>query len=307
VTDPRTRHTRALLLAAASVVLVALVAVAAAGHPFGGSSSSHANPYAVDTILTIVIALYILAAAAVVILLFWGGLEVRRYPRQQTKKQRTVRMAVVLLGAAVLATIVAERYHFRAHPRQPTVNQTLPSGKRNAAKKTTTKPAPHHAQIRLAPLLAILGAGGLALLAFVIAEQRRRRRLPRDWTTVEALSDVLEETLDDLRTETDPRRAVIAAYVRMERSLAAHGIPRRPFEAPHEYLGRVLGDLSGGRLAAARLTALFERARFSPHEIDAGMKADAIEAIESLQADLAATEAEAEARARARARAAEAV
>ena len=38
---------------------------------------------------------------------------------------------------------------------------------------------------------------------------------------------------------------------------------------------------------------MFERARFSPHEIDAEMKNEAIEAIESLQADLAATEAEA--------------
>ena len=107
----------------------------------------------------------------------------------------------------------------------------------------------------------------------------------------ETLADVLDETLDDLRAESDPRRAVIAAYARMERSLAAHGVPRRRFEAPHEYLGRVLGELTGGRLAASRLTTLFERARFSPHEIDADMKAAAIEAIERLQADLAAVEA----------------
>jgi hypothetical protein len=300
VTDPRTRHTRGLLLAAASAVLVALVALAAAGHPFGGSSSSRANPYAVDTILTIVIALYIVLAAGVVIAMFWGGLQQRRFPRQQTKRQRTLRTAAVLLGAVVIATIAAERYHFRAHPRLPQQqNQTLPSGKRSADKKTAAKNASHQPQLRLAPLLAILGAGGIALAAFLIAERRRRRRLPRDWKVAEVLSDVLEETLDDLRAESDPRRAVIAAYARMERSLAAHGIPRRRFEAPHEYLGRVLGELSGGRLAAARLTALFERARFSPHEIDAGMKAEAIDAIESLQADLAATEAEEEARARA--------
>jgi hypothetical protein len=145
----------------------------------------------------------------------------------------------------------------------------------------------------LAPLLAILGASGIAVAAFLVAERRRRRRLPRDFNAAEALSDVLDETLDDLRVETDPRRAVIAAYARMERALAAHGFPRRRFEAPHEYLSRVLGELSGGRLAAARLTALFERARFSPHEINAEMKTEAIEAIESLQADLAATEAEA--------------
>ena len=49
--------------------------------------------------------------------------------------------------------------------------------------------------------------------------------------------------------------------------------------------------VTGGGLAARRLTALFERARFSPREVDAAMKAEAIEAIESLQDDLAATEA----------------
>ena len=136
MTDLRTRHTRALLLAAASIVLVALVAVAAAGQRLGGSSSSRANPYAVDTILTIVFALYILAAAGVLFGMFWGGLERRRYPRQQTKRQRTLRMAFVLLFAAVLVTVAAERYHFRAHPRQPLQTTTpLQSGKRSADKK----------------------------------------------------------------------------------------------------------------------------------------------------------------------------
>ena len=294
MTDLRTRHTRALLLAAASVVLVALVAVAASGYRIGGSSSARPNPYAVDTILTIFIALYILASVAVVGAMFWSGLELRRYPRQQTRRQRTWRMVFVLLVGAALVTVAAERYHFRAHPRPPAETPALGSGKKdNAHKKPGSSPAAHHAQLRVAPLLAILGASGIAVAAFLVAERRRRRRLPRDFNAAEALSDVLDETLDDLRVETDPRRAVIAAYARMERALAAHGFPRRRFEAPHEYLSRVLGELSGGRLAAARLTALFERARFSPHEINAKMKTEAIEAIESLQADLAATEAEA--------------
>ena len=294
MTDLRTRHTRALLLAAASVVLVALVAVAASGYRLGGSSSARPNAYAVDTILTIFIALYILASVAVVGAMFWSGLELRRYPRQQTRRQRTWRMVFVLLAGAVLVTVAAERYHFRAHPRPPAETPALGSGKKdNAHKKPGSSPAAHHAQLRLAPLLAILGASGIAVAAFLVAERRRRRRLPRDFNAAGALSDVLDETLDDLRVETDPRRAVIAAYARMERALAAHGFPRRRFEAPHEYLSRVLGELSGGRLAAARLTALFERARFSPHEINTEMKTEAIEAIESLQADLAATEAEA--------------
>jgi hypothetical protein len=35
-----------------------------------------------------------------------------------------------------------------------------------------------------------------------------------------------------------------------------------------------------------KLTQLFQRARFSTHEIDTGMKEDAIEALSGLQAEL---------------------
>jgi len=293
VSDPRTRFTRALLLATAAVALVALVAVAAGGYRLGGSNSTHASPYAIDVILTVVIALYLIAAIGVIVVMFWSGLELRRMPRQQTKRQRTLRSAAILVGMAVLITVAANRYHWRAHPHSPAQQAQAASGKgKGKHAKGAPAKAKQQPQLRLAPFLAVFGAAGIAVAAFVIAERRRRRRLPKDWAVAEVLSEVLEETLDDLRAEPDPRRAVIAAYARMERSLAAHGIPRRRFEAPHEYLGRVLGEISGGRLAATRLTALFERARFSPHEVDENMKASAIEAIESLQADLAAAELE---------------
>jgi beta-lactamase regulating signal transducer with metallopeptidase domain len=292
VSDPRTRFTRALLLATAAVALVALVAVAAGGYRLGGSNSTHASPYAVDVILTVVIALYLVAAIGVVVVMFWSGLELRRIPRQQTKRERTVRTVAILVGMAVLITVAANRYHWRAHPHPPTQPAQAGSGKGGKHTKGSHAKAKQQPQLRVAPFLAVLGAAGVAFAAFVIAERRRRRRLPKDWGVAEVLSDVLDETLDDLRAEPDPRRAVIAAYARMERSLAAHGIPRRRFEAPHEYLTRVLSEVSGGRLAATRLTALFERARFSPHEVDENMKASAIEAIESLQADLAAAELE---------------
>jgi len=290
VIDPRTRFTRALLLAAASVVLVALIAIAAGGYRLGGSNSSHASPYAVDTILTIAIAVYVIGAAAVILAMFWSGIELRRYQRQQTRRDRTVRTVLLLLGGAALLTVAAHRYHLRAHPHTPADNQPALKAAQGKDGKAIGRRSPEQPHVRLGPFLAILGAGGIAAAAFLVAERRRRRRLPHDWSVAETLSDVLDETLDDLRAESDPRRAVIAAYARMERALAAHGVPRRRFEAPHEYLGRVLTEVTGGGLAARRLTALFERARFSPHDVDASMKNKAIEAIESLQADLAAAE-----------------
>jgi hypothetical protein len=97
---------------------------------------------------------------------------------------------------------------------------------------------------------------------------------------------MLDETLDDLRRERDPRRAVIAAYARMERSLGGYGLPRRPAEAPLEYLGRVLAELAGSAAAARRLTRLFERAKFSEHAIDVKMKVDAIDAVVAVRDEL---------------------
>src|SRR5205823_2002096 len=79
--------------------------------------------------------LYIVAAVGVVVVMFWGGLELRRYPRQQTKSQRVWRMLAVLLGAAALVTVAAERYHLRGHPRPPSESQALG----NSAKRSTHK------------------------------------------------------------------------------------------------------------------------------------------------------------------------
>ena len=104
----------------------------------------------------------------------------------------------------------------------------------------------------------------------------------------------MDESLDDLRAEPDPRRAVIAAYARLERVLAAHGLPRNPAEAPLEYLGRMLTELSVSDRAARALTELFERAKFSQHAVGSEMKEQAIEALETVRDDLLAAQALAE-------------
>ena len=106
-----------------------------------------------------------------------------------------------------------------------------------------------------------------------------------------ALADVLDETLDDLRAESDPRRAVIAAYARMERALARV----RPSAQPVGGAGRVPArassptSRSAGR-ATSRLTALFSWAKFSGHDVAPEMKEEAIEALEAVRAELRAAE-----------------
>lgn len=277
------RFVRALALGAVALVLLGLVAVAAGGYRFGRPTSQHGSTYAVDLLLTIAIALYVVAAAAAFVGLFWAGLDVRRArARKGPERRRRARNAVILialLGALLVRSQL--RIHFGSHRSsdQPPAAATAGSGNARAHKS-------HDQQFKPVPFAIIVTGAGLAAAAFVVAESRRRRRLPKGWAAPEELAEVLDDTLETLRAEADPRRAVIRAYARMERLLATRGLERRGSEAPHEYLRRVLADVTGSAGAARRLTDLFEHARFSPHEVDAAMKQQAIEAVEELQQEL---------------------
>ncbi len=79
---------------------------------------------------------------------------------------------------------------------------------------------------------------------------------------------------------------MIRTYARMEKTFAAYGVPREEAEAPLEYLARVLDSLRVSAYSVRRLTQLFERAKFSPHEVDTGMKDEAIEALVGLRTEL---------------------
>ena len=147
------------------------------------------------------------------------------------------------------------------------------------------------ARVRNGPVLIVLALLAIAIAAWDLSHRARRRRLePLAEPLVPALADVLEETLDDLRAEADPRRAVIAAYARMERALAAYGLPRNAAEAPDEYLQRIFADLEVSRRATSRLTALFTWAKFSSHDVAPEMKQEAIEALEAVREELRAAE-----------------
>jgi hypothetical protein len=135
-------------------------------------------------------------------------------------------------------------------------------------------------------------AGGVVLLGVAVWIVRRRRddrrRSADEDGPAAALSAALADSLDDLHAERDPRRAVIAAYARMERVLEGQGFARRRAEAPLEYLARVLRSLRVRSSAVLALTELFERAKFSLHEIDVEMKEEAIGALMAVRDDLRA-------------------
>ena len=133
-----------------------------------------------------------------------------------------------------------------------------------------------------------VGIGGVIAAAIVIAVILERRRDRPDALTPEQLQELraaLDEAIEDLRRDPDPRRAVVAAYARMEQALTVYGLPRKPAEAPYEYLRRVGRELEAEEPVAA-LTELFEVAKFSEHSVDETMRGRAIDALTAVRREV---------------------
>ena len=131
------------------------------------------------------------------------------------------------------------------------------------------KPSTYEPEFAWVPLLVVVALGAIAAGAAYVSSRRRKRRMPRALVAA-TIADLLDDSLDDLRAEKDPRRAVIAAYARLERVLAAHGLAKRAPETPEEYLARILPELEVEPDSVRRLTELFTWAKFSHHEVGLG-------------------------------------
>ena len=281
--EPR-RPRRPALLALGVLLALGLVALASRGHaPAGGDGSARRVN---GELLFEYVVLFFLALALIIgpfmAHVMWTTRRHEPLPKRQNWMMRTF-VTMVLL--AIIFTAVASWRAIRGRDsgsggratRTETV-ETTASGSAREAKPVRFDWAP---VIVVGSLLLV---GGVVAAGVLQRQRTARRRSPE--TIAADLSDVLDDTLDDLRAEGDPRRAVIAAYARMERSLAWFGLPRRVFEAPLEYLARVLAELHASAESVERLTALFERAKFSPHEIGAALKEDAIAALVAVRDEL---------------------
>ncbi len=116
------------------------------------------------------------------------------------------------------------------------------------------------------------------VIALYVMSRRRKQAIGSTTGAAEAAAAELEDAIDDLRREPDPRKAVVAAYARMESALTLVGLPRRSAEAPFEYLGRAGRELQT-ESSMASLTESFEEAKFSEHAIGESMRERAIAAL----------------------------
>jgi Domain of unknown function (DUF4129) len=280
-----TRSWRGLAAVAGLLGLLALVAFAAAGHaPAGGTSRPSASPPSVLSDYIATIALLLIPAGA--FLIVYAAFLKRAYRDVPIKSaafplRATPRpFAYIVMFFVVLAIAV----HW-GHRRTGASGGASPPAV-SASDKSGKGQQPYDPHFQWLPMLVlgslVLGIGGSMML---LTWRRRHEEEDPDAMRV-TVAEVLGETLEDLEREPDPRKAVIGAYAKMERTLAAKGFPREESEAPDEYLGRILAVVGASGHSVRRLTRLFERARFSEHEIDAGMKEDAIGSLTGLRAEL---------------------
>lgn len=121
-------------------------------------------------------------------------------------------------------------------------------------------------------LLLLAGFGSLGVVLAVFLADRLRPQPLIFLSRRAPLTAAVEESLDDLRREPDARTAILRIYANFERALAAASMPRRPWQTPIEFMRTALTKLPLPVQAIARLTGLFELARFSGHAITAAQR-----------------------------------
>jgi uncharacterized protein DUF4129 len=289
---------RLVLSGAGLMALLAVVAVASRAHkPGGGRSGGGAK---VPPVL-----LEYLGVLALVIILVGGALAVFAFADNRRRKAlagetgRRRSLGGVAFGLLAVVLVLLLRRHAHGTTGIRPFGAFGPTGV--AAKGATGSAAAraaHQQQTESDWLGAVILGSILLGLAAAIASAAAYRRshgtfLEEEAALAAALDAVLADTLADLYAERDPRTAVINAYARMEQTFAAYRVPRDEAETSLEYVERVLDRLNVSGWAVRRLTLLFERAKYSSHEVDSTMKDDAIETLASVRAELEADEHEA--------------
>ena len=284
----RARSARALLPAAVVLALVGVVAVAATGStPAGTSAGRRPSDSLFDTFFSLALLLLLPAAAMLVY-----GLMQRRDIAREIATKRYPRTSVAAYLVFVLVFTVVVYFRYRNHNFVLGEQEVVDVG---AEGRRVPQPDDvgaadldaYQAEFAWIPVLVVVTLATVAWAAYVVSGRRRRAaQAPDEIGLAEQLADVLDETLDDLRAEPDPRRAVVAAFARLERAFAAAGLPRARAETADEFVARVLERLDVDPGAVGRLTRLFVQAKFSHHEIGPGMKEDAIDALEHVRDEL---------------------
>lgn len=147
----------------------------------------------------------------------------------------------------------------------------------------------------LGVLLIVLAVTALASVRVVSALPSFRWRWSRRWGggKIAPLPEVHERELTvDVEaaraalSEGNPRNAIVACWMQLERDAAKVGLPRMAAETPAEYVERVVVASSVDPAPINELAALYREARFSSHRLGNDDRARAFDALHRVATSL---------------------
>ncbi len=281
---------RAVLAAAVLVILLLAVAVASRADGQGGDRPlpAEAGRVAIDSLFYLLFALEVLGVLVMVWVL-WPNPDAEALELPPAPRHRHYLAAMGLLaGAAML--LIWRRSH--GGGRLPFLGAGPGAGAAGPVRAGLPALAGGSGGIDWVALAIVAGLLAAAGLAAWRALRPRRRPQVRAGLLVQ-LDQSLGDAIEDVIAEPDPRRAVIAAWVRTERLLRRAALARREPEAPLEYAARVLAAQGLGGAPVRSLAYRFEWARFSPHAVTPAMREAAIGDLRAIWDEVRAALAEA--------------
>ena len=210
--------------------------------------------------------------------------------RRQRSWERLLGMAVGWLCLLLITWTLLGHGRLQRTPHTALPRPTAPSAP--DAPSPSSAPPPERVFDPWVAAAATTATFAVAGTLAAASRRRRRRRTigpdagPGPGRTAAAAA-MVDDSLAAIAAEPDPRRAVIAAYASMERSLGRLGVPPEPWETPFEYLDRVLVAFGAGAATAATLTRLFEHARFGSHAVLIDRRDEAVDALATLRTEIA--------------------
>jgi hypothetical protein len=281
---------RILLLSAGMLVFLALVAAASRAHHVPGSNAGvHSPPAGVGDYLFTMFLLVVVVGFLFLLYIWFSERDLLAQAHRGRQKKGTYRALILIFLFLALVPVLRSRFHIFQHP-QKAAQATVHGGKPKQAKQKPKNLTAHRPpKFEFLPI-AIATAAGLVFLGYLGVRSMRRARTPlvEQHILEREFESLLDDTLDDLYANPDARAAIIAAYARMEQLFAARGFARDPAETSMEFLSRCVGELRASGAALGRLTGLFQRAKFSPHEVARPMRDEAIEALTQVRDELRA-------------------
>jgi hypothetical protein len=112
--------------------------------------------------------------------------------------------------------------------------------------------------------------------------------VPLQPRTRDVLAAVDAGLADLSEADRDPRRAVIACWVRLEQAAAAAGTPRRLGDTSTDLVLRLLREHRVDRRVLDRFAEIYREARYATHVVDETMRGQARSALRQLRTELTA-------------------